>query len=89
MNAVLSPTHHGLGVVESKDTDSSGELEQPDSHPLSALHYAITLLPVCRLSAGIACNRALAKLVSGLHKPDDQTVLTPLEATRFLAPLPV
>eukprot|EP00891_Asterochloris_glomerata_P008712 jgi/Astpho2/8712/gw1.00128.65.1_t len=30
-----------------------------------------------RTSAGVACNRLLAKLVSGLHKPDDQTVLCP------------
>ncbi len=30
----------------------------------------------------------LAKLVSGLHKPDDQTVLPPPEAAAFVAPLP-
>lgn len=41
-----------------------------------------------RTSAGIACNKMLAKLVSGLHKPDDQTVLPPPEAARFVAPLP-
>lgn len=33
-----------------------------------------------RASAGVACNKLLAKLVSGLHKPDDQTVLPPPEA---------
>ncbi|GLC37395.1 hypothetical protein PLESTM_000579000 [Pleodorina starrii] len=31
----------------------------------------------------------LAKLVSGLHKPDDQTVLFPDQAWAFVAPLPV
>ena len=31
----------------------------------------------------------LAKLVSGLHKPDDQTVLLPPEVAEFVAPLPV
>ena len=31
----------------------------------------------------------LAKLVSGLHKPDDQTVLLPPDAADFVAPLPV
>lgn len=41
-----------------------------------------------RSSAGIACNRMLAKLVSGLHKPDDQTVLPPSYAAAFVAPLP-
>ncbi|KAL4854768.1 DNA polymerase iota [Chlorella vulgaris] len=42
-----------------------------------------------RTSAGVACNKMLAKLVSGLHKPDDQTVLPPPEAAAFVAPLPV
>lgn len=41
-----------------------------------------------RCSAGIACNKLLAKLASGLHKPDDQTVLPPPEAAGFVAPLP-
>lgn len=31
----------------------------------------------------------LAKLCSGLHKPDDQTVLPPPEAAVFVAPLPL
>ena len=30
--------------------------------------------------AGIACNKMLAKLVGGVHKPDDQTILPPPEA---------
>ncbi|KIZ00971.1 DNA polymerase iota subunit [Monoraphidium neglectum] len=42
-----------------------------------------------RSSAGIACNKLLAKLVSGVHKPDDQTILPPPEAWAFLEPLPV
>lgn len=33
-----------------------------------------------RSSAGIGCNKMLAKLASGLHKPDDQTVMPPTEA---------
>jgi len=41
-----------------------------------------------RASAGIACNRMLAKLAAGLHKPDDQTVLLPSEAAAFVAGLP-
>ena len=31
----------------------------------------------------------LAKLVSGLHKPDDQTVLLPPDVLEFVGPLPV
>ena len=42
-----------------------------------------------RCSAGISSNRMLAKLVSGLHKPDDQTVLLPPDALDFVGPLPV
>ena len=42
-----------------------------------------------RSSAGIACNKMLAKLASGLHKPDDQTILPPSVAAAFIAPLPV
>ncbi|RMZ56189.1 hypothetical protein APUTEX25_002379 [Auxenochlorella protothecoides] len=42
-----------------------------------------------RTSAGVACNKVLAKLVSGLHKPDDQTILLPPEAAAFVSPLPV
>ncbi len=41
-----------------------------------------------RASAGVACNRMLAKLAAGLHKPDDQTVLLPSEAAAFVAGLP-
>jgi hypothetical protein len=33
-----------------------------------------------RCSAGVAANKMLAKLVSGLHKPDDQTILLPPQA---------
>jgi nucleotidyltransferase/DNA polymerase involved in DNA repair len=42
-----------------------------------------------RCSAGIATNKLCAKLVSGLHKPDDQTLLPPCEAADTVAPLPV
>ncbi|KAL6762106.1 hypothetical protein V8C86DRAFT_719097 [Haematococcus lacustris] len=42
-----------------------------------------------RCSAGIAANRALAKLCSGLHKPDAQTILLPSVAADFVAPLSV
>ncbi|BDA49872.1 DNA polymerase iota at N-terminal half [Coccomyxa sp. Obi] len=42
-----------------------------------------------RTSAGISCSKMLAKLVSGMHKPDDQTILLPTNAPLFVAPLPV
>lgn len=34
-----------------------------------------------RASAGVASNKMTAKLCSGLHKPDDQTILPPSEAS--------
>jgi DNA polymerase iota len=51
----------------------------------AALHAELGL----RASAGVAHNKLLAKLVSGLHKPDAQTCLPCREAARFVAPLPV
>ena len=42
-----------------------------------------------RMSGGIAHNKLLAKLASGLHKPDDQTSLPASEAAKFIRPLPV
>lgn len=41
-----------------------------------------------RTSAGISCSKMLAKLVSGMHKPDDQTVMLPCHAPAFVATLP-
>jgi len=36
-----------------------------------------------------ASAQLLAKLASGLHKPDDQTILPPTVAAAFIAPLPL
>ena len=51
----------------------------PALHPQAEAGY--------RTSAGVACNKMLAKLVSGMHKPDDQTVLLPPDTAQFVAPL--
>jgi len=42
-----------------------------------------------RCSAGVAHNKLLSKLSSGLHKPNDQTSLPSALALMFLEPLPV
>lgn len=42
-----------------------------------------------RMSAGIATSQIMAKLVSGLYKPNDQTILLPDFAKDFLASLNV
>jgi DNA polymerase iota len=42
-----------------------------------------------RMSAGIATSQIMAKLISGLHKPNDQTILLPEFTKDFLKDLPV
>ena len=42
-----------------------------------------------RVSAGIATNKLISKLISGLHKPNNQTLLLPLHYAAFVAPLPI
>lgn len=37
-----------------------------------------------RCSAGVACNKLIAKLASGMHKPDDQTIVPPVEVGRAI-----
>ena len=64
---------------------SQAQLVRADSHWFPPLQAEAGF----RCSAGISSNRMLAKLVSGLHKPDDQTALLPPDVLEFVAPLPV
>mmetsp|Transcript_8277 Transcript_8277/g.14930 ORF Transcript_8277/g.14930 Transcript_8277/m.14930 type:complete len:481 (-) Transcript_8277:439-1881(-) len=59
------------------------------SHVAAEARAAVKRETGFRCSAGIACNKMMAKLVSGLHKPDDQTLLLPPHAAQFVATLPV
>ncbi|XP_015111234.1 DNA polymerase eta [Diachasma alloeum] len=40
-------------------------------------------------SAGISCNKVLAKLACGLHKPNKQTILTSAEVPELFSSIPV
>lgn len=50
---------------------------------------AIKIAVGVRTSAGIAHSMLVAKLISGLHKPDDQTILLAEHSREFVGPLPV
>ncbi|KAL4422612.1 hypothetical protein ABPG75_008809 [Micractinium tetrahymenae] len=80
------------GVGSSNGSDPGGSWEallRIGSVIASEARSAVKAEAGFRTSAGIACNKMLSKLCSGLHKPDDQTVMPPPEAAAFVAPLPV
>lgn len=41
------------------------------------MHLTLLTCAGYTLSAGIACNKLLAKVAAGLHKPDQQTIVPP------------
>lgn len=41
------------------------------------------------MSAGVACNKLLAKVAAGLNKPDQQTIVPPRAAAALLADMPL
>ena len=59
------------------------------SHIASEVRGMVRLETGFRCSCGVSCNKMLSKLISGLHKPDDQTVLLPPHAKQFMASLPL
>lgn len=71
--------------------DVSGTASDLDSAEQLACAVKADILNETRLtaSAGVATNKFLAKLASGLHKPDGLTVIRPEEVDTLLAGLPV
>lgn len=53
------------------------------------IREAIRLETGFQCSGGIGCNKLIAKLVSGMHKPNDQTCCPPSEAYALVGDLPV
>ena len=71
------------------DTCPADQLLMAGSMVAAQARAAVRHRTGVRTSAGIAHNKLLAKLASGLHKPDDQTSLPASEALAFIRPLPV
>ncbi len=72
-----------LDLTDSLDPGSSAEAIARD---IRARIHARTGLTA---SVGVAHNKLLAKLASGMHKPDGLTVIRPAGAEAILDPLPV
>lgn len=53
------------------------------------IRHAIRTETGLTASAGVASNKFLAKMASGLNKPDGLTVITPEESEHFLEQLPI
>ncbi|MDW8370267.1 MAG: DNA polymerase IV [Geminicoccaceae bacterium] len=71
------------------------DVTEPLPGPMPALEVARLLKLEIRAatgltaSAGVSCNKLLAKLASGHAKPDGLTLVRPQEARNFMAALPV
>ncbi|EFJ48908.1 hypothetical protein VOLCADRAFT_59985, partial [Volvox carteri f. nagariensis] len=70
--------------VQSAGVESWQQLLTVGSMVAAEARLAVRSETGFRSSAGISSNKMLAKLVSGLHKPDDQTVLLPDQAWDFV-----
>jgi len=100
-DAVCAPNAHRVMDLRAEhspagDAASEGEgaseadaLLRAGSQLAARLRAALLAEVGLTASAGVAHNKLLSKLVSGLHKPDQQTSLPSTEARAFVAPLPV
>ena len=70
---------------------ASGSIRFPAHHLLVTLDSSAAVLLATSLtaSAGISCNKFLAKIASDYRKPNGQFAILPDEAEAFVAALPI
>ena len=86
----FSPLVEGLSIDEAfVDLDGTERLWGAPREAALALRAAVRAETQLTCSVGIAAVKFLAKIASGMNKPDGLTEVPPGEELRFLTPLPV
>jgi DNA polymerase iota len=88
-SAVAQPSAEDDGGDDDDGHDASVPLLRGASHVALECKRAIRSETGLTVSVGVACSKTLAKLTSGLHKPDGLSALPQEEAHQFLSPLDV
>ncbi len=94
-DAVLTIVRRHIPIVEQASVDEAyGDLSHTGSYEAAetlcrTLKGAIRAEQQLTASIGIGPNKLVAKIASGLHKPDGLTVVREEEAEAFMEPLPV
>jgi DNA polymerase IV (DinB-like DNA polymerase) len=93
--SVMAIAHRAIPVLEQASIDEAyGDVSSTGSFEAAAVlcrSIKAAILSEERLTAsvGIGPNKLIAKIASGMHKPDGFTIVTEAEAETFLAPLSV
>ena len=85
INAIACETTQSKGEVLGQMDAKENKIIAVASMIAKEARHAVKTETGFRCSAGIASNKLLAKLCSGLHKPDDQTILLPSEAQVYFS----
>jgi DNA polymerase-4 len=79
-----------LSVDEAFLDVTDNQLDEPSATRIAqSLRQAIREATGLTASAGVSCNKFLAKVASGWNKPDGLTVIPPDRAQSFIAALPI
>jgi len=92
----IDSIHRVMDLRANKKTEGAGRHVNVCSRQLmigswvaADIRRTIKSITGIRTSAGISHTQIISKLISGLHKPDDQTILLPEHVVEFLGPLHV